>query len=173
MFHFSFQKQKDGENTLIVYADQGWWNYAAEITFNNVLFSNCPARLNFNIVCRLATEEEESHLRSLHDCPSSYQVYCFEDTSKYYTNGPVPWDASLMQQKKSFVIAQSVNVVAYFSDRSFDDRFNLWQKCDISDLSEGFQNILLRAIESDISFAKRVEEKKRVNDPHPDSNEQI
>jgi hypothetical protein len=188
MWHFYFESQKDGEDTLIVRALRGWWNYQVEITFNNVVFSNCPKQLDFNILCRVATKEEERHLRSLHDFPPSYNVYCFEDTSEYFINGPVPRDASgevdpefvkmalnslsLTQQQKSFVIAQSVKVTAFFSDRHFDDSFNTWPKGDISDLSEEFQKVFLGAIESSIRFAKSVEDEKRANRPHPDIDKQ-
>jgi hypothetical protein len=70
---------------------------------------------------------------------------------------------SLRQQQKSFVIAQSVKVTVFFSDRHFDDSFNAWQKGDVSDLSETFQKVFLDAIESSIRFAKSVEDKKRVD----------
>jgi hypothetical protein len=189
MWYFYFEPQKDGENTLIVHADRGWWNYQVEIAFHNVVFSNYPEQLDLNILCRLATKEEERFLRNLYDFPPSYNVYCFEDTSEYFINGPVPRDASgevdpefvqmalkswsLTQPQKSFVIAQSVKVTAFFSDRHFDDSFNTWQKGDISDLSAKFQKVFLGAIEASIRFAKSVEDKKRANQSHPDIDKQL
>lgn len=188
MWYFYFKQPKDREDTLIVHAHRGWWNYQAEITFHNVIFSNCPKQLDFNILCRLATKEEERFLRSLYDFPPSYNVYCFEDTSEYSIKGPVPRDASgkvdpefvkmalnslsLTQQQKTFVIAQSVKVMAFFSDRHFDDSFNTWQKGDISDSSAKFQKAFQGAIKASIRFAKSVEDKKRANHPHSDIDKQ-
>lgn len=176
MRYFRFEEAKAGDDTLIVHADREWWNYQAEITFHQVFWHSGTRGLDW-VLCRMGTEEEVKELRSEHTFPEDSHVYCFEDTSKYYIKGPIPIDVSgnidpefsekmkkslsiPRQPRKSFVIAQSVTIVAFFSDRLFGPPFDQWQKGELADFSEDFQQVFLRAIESSIRFAKSVKSKK-------------
>ena len=175
-FHFEMKKN-DGNEMLIVHADNDWWNCQAEIIFHHVLFHNCPEALIFCVKeCRLATEEEESYLRTLHDFPESYGVYCFETAagSLLWRGRPVERDVlgrirdpkvakrlSLHDPQKSFVIAESVTIVAFSSDRLFGKELDHWQKGELADMSEEFQETFQKAIETSRDWAKQVEERKR------------
>jgi hypothetical protein len=159
-FYFSTKEEKDGRKTVEVFAHRGWSTYTARITFSDVLFSNCPKELIWNIYCGLATEEEVEYLRSLHDFPESYHVYCFEDTSEYYIKGPVERDKSgkidpqflegvrnslsLIQQRKTLIIAQSVKIVALRIGSSFGHMGGQGQKGNFYDLPESWQRGYLR-----------------------------
>jgi hypothetical protein len=68
---------------------------------------------------------------------------------------------SLLDPQKSFVIAESVTIVAFFSDRLFGKEFDHWQHGELADMSEAFQATFQQASELSRDWAKQVEERKR------------
>jgi hypothetical protein len=209
MLYFNLQTSKFEEGTIVVLADRGWSRYRAIITFRDVLFSDFGGPLEWNISCRLATEEEASQQRSLHSLVEPATVYCFEDISAYYILGPVryikkassgksskktPFPAALWpfitkkeqdyfnsspdalevdpqflknalislgsrQQAKTFVCAQSVEIVA-FSIRGRMDNLEgkgQWREGDIHAVPEGWRQHILRL---EVALIAEEEQKK-------------